>query len=84
MGQMRKLVFRQAVAVKKPMKKLIATVDDDFAQIDRLLRELRHRIERAAEAVHVVAEKVATRTGSRQPKTGAAKKRSRAVTGKSR
>ena len=41
------------------MNKLLATVDEDFAQIDRLLKELRNRIARAAEAVHVVAQKVA-------------------------
>lgn len=40
------------------MKSLVATVDEDFAQIDRLLKELRGRIAVAAEAVHVAAEKV--------------------------
>lgn len=38
------------------VKNLIATVDEDFAEIDRLLKELRKRIARAAEAIHVVAE----------------------------
>jgi len=41
------------------MKKLLATVDEDFAQIDRLVKELRHRIARASEAVYVAAEKAA-------------------------
>jgi len=53
------------------VKKLIATVDEDFAQIDHLLRELRTRIARAAEAVHVVAEKAATKA----PRKGRAAKR---------
>ena len=38
------------------MQNLLATVGEGFAEIDRLLRELRNRISRAAEAVHVVAE----------------------------
>lgn len=42
-----------------PMKHLLASVDEDFAEIDRLLRDLRTRIARASEAVHVVAEKAA-------------------------
>ncbi|MDE3153633.1 MAG: hypothetical protein KGN76_00935 [Acidobacteriota bacterium] len=41
------------------MNKLLATVDEDFAQIDRLVKELRHRIARASEVVHVAADKVA-------------------------
>lgn len=52
------------------VKILIASVDEDFAQIDRLLRELRNRIARAAEAVHLVAEKA-----SKQPRRKAAKHR---------
>lgn len=47
------------------VKKLLATVDEDFAQIDRLLRDLRKRIAQAAEAVHVVAEKAAERARRR-------------------
>lgn len=43
----------------REVKNLIAAVDEDFAQIDRLLRELRERVSRAAEAVHVVTEKAA-------------------------
>jgi hypothetical protein len=50
------------------VKNLIATVDDDFAQIDRLLRDLRTRIARAAEAVHVVAEQAAKKKASRKRK----------------
>lgn len=46
------------------MKKLIATIDEDFVQIDHLLKELRHRIASAAEAVHVAAEKAAAQAGS--------------------
>jgi hypothetical protein len=46
--------FGTIVAVKTT---LLATVDQDFAEIDRLVRELRKRIAVAAEAVHVAAEK---------------------------
>ena len=48
------------------MKKLLATADENFATIERLLRELRDRIARAAESVHVVAEKAATTRGRRR------------------
>lgn len=48
------------------MKNLIATIDEDFAEIDRLLRELRQRIARAAEAVHIAAEEAAGRRRSRK------------------
>jgi hypothetical protein len=50
------------------VKKLIATVDEDFAEIGRLLRELRERIGRAAEAVHVVAENAAKKAARRKPR----------------
>jgi hypothetical protein len=43
------------------VKNTIVTVDEDFLEIDRLLRELRSRIARAAEAVHVAAEDAAIR-----------------------
>ena len=48
------------------VKKLLASVDEDFAQIDKLLRELRNRIARASEAVHVVAEKAVKPGGHRR------------------
>jgi hypothetical protein len=51
------------------VKNLIATVDEDFARIDHLLRELRNRIARAAEAVHLVAEKSAGKARKRRQKT---------------
>lgn len=41
---------------------LIATVDEKFAEIDRLVRDLRKRIALASEAVHVAREKAASRT----------------------
>ena len=50
------------------VKNLLATVDDDFAEIDRLLKELRKRIARAAEAVHVVAERAAQKARPRPQK----------------
>jgi hypothetical protein len=59
----------------RAVKNLIATVDEDFAKIDHLLRELRERIARAAEAVHIVAEKAAHTSSPR-------KRRRRAVKGR--
>ena len=56
------------------MKNLIATVDEDFAQIDLLLRELRNRIARAAETVHVVAEKAIRTQAAQKPKRKRAKR----------
>ena len=50
------------------MKNLLATVDDDFAEIDRLLRQLRKRIALAAEAVHVVAERAVQKAQPRRQK----------------
>ena len=58
------LVIWQDVVVKK----LLATVDEDFAEIDRLLRQLRRRIGLAAEAVHVVAERAAQKAQPRRQK----------------
>lgn len=57
-----------------PVKNLIATIDEDFAQIDRLLRELRKRIARAAEAVHVAAE-AAAKSPTRRSRKAAIKGR---------
>ena len=37
----------------------LATVDEDFAEIDRLLRELRRRVACAAETVRVAAAEAA-------------------------
>lgn len=34
----------------------LSTIDEDFGQIDLMLRELRNRIADAAEAVHVARE----------------------------
>ena len=48
------------------VKQLLATVNENFATIERLLRELRDRIARAAESVHVVAEKAASSSGRRR------------------
>lgn len=51
------------------MKKLIATVDEDFAEIDRLLKQLRGRIGRAAEAVHFVVAKAAKKAARSKLRT---------------
>lgn len=37
----------------------LATVDEDFAEIDRLLRELRRRVACAAETVRIAAAEAA-------------------------
>jgi hypothetical protein len=43
--------------VTKAALALHATVDENFAEIDRLVRKLRQRIAVAAEAVYVASEK---------------------------
>jgi hypothetical protein len=57
------------------VKNLVATIDEDFAQIDQLLRELRNRIARAAESVHVVAEKAARKANNKTSRKRRAVKR---------
>ena len=67
------LVIWHDVAVKK----LLATVDEDFAEIDRLLRGLRKRLALAAEAVHVVAERTAQKAQPRRQKAKKSRRLSR-------
>lgn len=63
-------------------KNLIATVDEDFAEIDRLLKQLRLRISRAAEAVHALAEEQSRNAAVASPTRRAPAKHSRAAIGR--
>jgi hypothetical protein len=48
----------EGTVVRQPVvRKLLATVDEDFEEIDRLVRQLRKRIAVAAETIRIAAEK---------------------------
>ena len=57
------------------VKRLIATIDNTFEQLDQLLKKMRQQIARAAEFVHVEAENTSKRVGPRKPRRKAAKGR---------